>query len=133
MTDIVEGFRQGLEQGELRIQTCNACGTHTMYPRHRCISCGSDDLGWTVSSGKGVLHTFTVVRAVPPAGFENDLPYGLGVVKLEEGVQLMARLHPSDGTSDWSRFACNAPVEFRPISAEALGKRPVAWFALSRD
>ncbi len=131
MSAIVEGFREGLSKGELRIQTCQACGTHMMYPRHRCISCGSDDLGWTVSSGKGVLHTFTIVRAVPPAGFEDELPYGLGVVKLEEGVQLMGRLAPDAATGDWDNYACDAPVEFAPEPPAGGKDRPVAWFALA--
>lgn len=131
MSGIVEGFRDGLKNGELRIQTCKPCGQHMLYPRHRCISCGSDDLSWTVSSGKGVLHTYTVVRAVPPAGFEDDLPYGMGVVQLEEGVQLMARLHPDDSADGWSDYACDAPVTFCPISAADAEKRPVAWFKLS--
>ncbi|MDO9526651.1 MAG: OB-fold domain-containing protein, partial [Gemmobacter sp.] len=113
----------------LRIQTCNACGTHILYPRHRCISCGSNDLGWTVASGRGVLHTFTVVRAVPPEGFEDELPYGLGVVKLEEGVQLMARLWPADDGSGWDSYACNSPVVFTPSDAASVEKRPIAWFA----
>lgn len=133
MSAIVEGFRDGLKQGELRIQTCNTCGTHIMYPRHRCISCGSNDLGWTVSSGRGVLHTFTVVRAVPPAGFEDELPYGLGVVKLEEGVQLMARLRSGPGDQGWDGYACNAPVVFSPADAASIEKRPVAWFAPAAD
>ena len=131
MSGIVEGFREGLKKGELRIQTCNACNTHIMYPRHRCISCGSDDLGWTVSSGKGVLHTFTVVRAVPPAGFEDELPYALGVVKLDEGVQLMTRLVPDAKTGDWSGFACDMAVEFHPAAPQGAKDRPVAWFGLS--
>jgi uncharacterized OB-fold protein len=133
MNALVEGFREGLKQGELRIQTCNACATHIMYPRHRCISCGSNDLGWTVSSGKGTLHTFTVVRAVPPSGFEDELPYALGVVKLDEGVQLMARLHPEDNVGDWSNFKGGARVAFRPAAADKVEKRPVAWFALNSD
>lgn len=131
MSAIVQGFREGLKQGELRIQTCKACKTHMMYPRHRCINCGSDDLGWTVSKGKGKLHTFTVVRAVPPAGFESELPYALGVVKLEEGVQLMARLVPDAKTGDWSAFACDAAVEFHPSAPAGAADRPVAWFGLN--
>jgi uncharacterized OB-fold protein len=133
MIGIVEGFRDGLKIGELRIQTCHACGTHMLYPRHRCITCGSNNLGWTVSSGKGVLHTFTVVRAVAPAGFEGDLPYGLGVVKLEEGVQLMARLHPGERAGDWSEYYCNTAVTFSPVPAVDIEKRPVAWFKLSNN
>jgi len=71
-----------------------------------------------------------VVRAVPPKGFENDLPYALGVVRLEEGVQLLARLLP-DRFGDWRLYDCDSVVEFAPPSVEEIDRRPVAWFRLS--
>ena len=70
MTSLVDMFRAGLARGELLIQSCNACDTAIMYPRHRCIACRSADLGWRRASGRGVLHSFTVIRAISPAAFE---------------------------------------------------------------
>lgn len=131
MKTIVEQFGEGLAEGKLLIQSCESCGTKMLYPRHRCISCGSNELGWCEASGKGTLHSYTVVRAVPPSGFEEDLPYGLGVIKLDEGVQLLARLHPGEGDDSWGDYICDAQVEFQPVSAEQIAKRPVAWFGLS--
>jgi hypothetical protein len=131
-TRLPEEFQEGLEAGELRIQTCGDCGRHNMYPRHHCPFCLSTDLGWTVAAGTGVLHSYTVVRAVPPRGFEDELPYALGVVKLDEGVQLLGRLQPT-GDGDWAGYACDARVTFAPASADAVGRRPVAWFALAGE
>lgn len=127
MSKIVEEFRAGLKNGDLLIQKCEDCGQLMLYPRHRCIGCGSANLGWQKASGKGVLHSYTVVRAVPPAGFEDELPYGLGIVKLEEGVQLMARLKPQDG--DWSAYECGGAVQLAERPDGPAGERPVAWFA----
>lgn len=126
MSRIVDEFRDGLGRGELLIQKCRACGALMMYPRHRCIACGSDDLGWQAASGRGTLKSFTIVRAVPPSGFEGDLPYALGVVALEEGVQLLARLHPAGG--GWDGYGCDRPVAFAPAEATEVARRPVAWF-----
>jgi uncharacterized OB-fold protein len=131
MTSLVDTFRAGLARGELLIQSCNACGTAIMYARYRCIACHSADLGWRRASGRGVLHSFTVIRAIPPAGFEDQLPYALGVVKLEEGVQLLARLTGSGSVGDWSGYVCNKPVEFAPANAEEIARRPVPWFRLA--
>ena len=129
MSTIVDEYRAGLRDGKLLIQVCNECDTKILYPRHRCIACGSNKLGWVAASGKGILHTYTIVRAVPPAGFEGELPYGLGVVKLTEGVQLLGRLHPGSHRQDWSGYACDVAVQFKPASTEAIASRPVAWFA----
>jgi uncharacterized OB-fold protein len=111
VTKIVSDFREGLAAGELLIQKCNSCGKPNMWPRYACPFCQSDDLGWTKSSGKGVLHSFCVLRQGAPEGHEGDLPYALGVVKLEEGVQLLVRLEP-EGEDDWSSYACDDVVEF---------------------
>lgn len=128
MSTIVQHFHDGLAAGKLNIQRCNACGKLMLYPRYRCIDCHSDDLGWVEASGKGKLHSFTVVRAIPPTGFEDELPYGLGIVKLEEGVQLMGRLVPDAKTGDWSTYACDVEVRFCEQPAGVGKNRPVAWF-----
>lgn len=133
MTEVVheptlkEQWQAGLERGELLLQHCNNCGKTNMYPRHFCPFCQSSDLGWVAASGRGVIHSYTVVRMVPPRGFE--VPYCLAVVKLEEGVQLTARLVPAaDGT--WDHYACDAPVVFSSAQSQDTSRGPVAWFAL---
>jgi hypothetical protein len=129
MTNLIrDQFREGLARGELLIQKCNDCGRLNMYPRHACPFCQSLSLGWHKSAGKGVLHSFTVLRAGAPEGFEPDLPYALGVIKLEEGVQLLARLIP-ERDAEWQNFACDDAVEFRAQSPESVAQRPCAWFA----
>ena len=129
MTNLIrDQFREGLARGELLLQKCNDCGKLNMYPRHACPFCQSLSLGWHKSAGKGILHSFTVLRAGAPEGFEADLPYALAVIKLEEGVQLLARLVP-EGDREWQHFACEDPVVFQAQSAQSAAKRPCAWFA----
>lgn len=108
---IVSDFREGLARNELLVQQCRACGKANMWPRYACPHCQSDDLGWLKSSGSGTLHSFCVLRQGAPEGHEADLPYAIGVVKLDEGVQILARLAPS-GSDDWSAYVCEDRVTF---------------------
>lgn len=108
---IVSDFRAGLASGELLVQNCNSCGKPNMWPRYACPHCQSEDLDWVKSAGRGVLHSFCVLRQGAPEGFEQDIPYAIGVVKLDEGVQLAVRLQPH-GEGDWSAYQCDDPVEF---------------------
>lgn len=124
---IRDEFRAGLARGELLVQKCNDCGGLNMYPRHACPHCQSASLGWQKASGRGVLHSYTVLRMGAPLGFEADLPYALGVVKLEEGVQLLARLVP-DANGDWDSYVCDVPVEYAPMSGESISRQSAAWF-----
>jgi uncharacterized OB-fold protein len=125
---IRDQFRAGLARGELLLQHCDACGRLNMYPRHACPHCQSTALGWRRAQGGGILHSFTVLLTGAPAGFEKDLPYALGVIKLDEGVQMLARLLPNpDG--NWNSYQCDDRVEFKAASAESAAERPCAWFA----
>ncbi len=108
---IATEFRSGLAAGDLLIQHCNSCAKPNMWPRYACPHCQSDDLGWAKSAGEGTLHSFCVLRQGAPEGHESDLPYAIGVVKLDEGVQLLVRLAP-DGDDDWSGYSCDHRIKF---------------------
>lgn len=127
---IVQEYRNGLNRGELLIQKCLTCSALTLYPRYRCPKCQSSDLGWQAAVGHGVLHSFTVLRLGAPSGFEDELPYALGVVKLDEGVQLLARLRP-DSKGDWDDYTCDSRVAFYPAAIDSNSVRPSAWFELA--
>jgi uncharacterized OB-fold protein len=127
--DIVTPYYEALGRGELIIQTCQACGRSIMYPKHRCPFCQSADLGWTPASGEGTLHSIAIQRIGAPTGFEGDLPYAVGVVKLAEGVQLLARLTP-DADGDWLSYQCDGPVRFQPVPQSPAVKGPAVWFEL---
>lgn len=129
MSTLVEDFRAGLVRGELLIQRCEDCSGLNLYPRYACPFCQSENLGWQAAGGRGILHTHTVQRLGSPEGFADELPFGLGVVKLEEGVQLMVRLVP-DEDGEWSSYATDQTVEFVPPSVAEGGDapRPLPWF-----
>ena len=129
---IVTAFRDGLSRGELLIQQCCDCGRVNMYPRYACPFCQSDRLTWQKSQGRGILHSFTILRAGAPAGFESDLPYALGVVKLDEGVQLLVRLLP-DTNGGWDGYACDQVVEFAPQGGNGPQSAVCAWFRSTRN
>ena len=125
---LADEFNDALAAGTLVIQRCKACGEVNMYPSYRCSACQSADLGWQQSEGTGVLLTYAVIRAVPPKGFESDLPYAVGVVRLDEGVQLLARLEPAED-GEWDPYACDTRVRFVPRSCQVGETRLTAWFA----
>jgi len=121
---LTDEYYAALQRGELVIQRCQRCGQNIMYPKYACPFCASSELGWTRSSGSGTLHSFTVQRVGAPTGFEHDLPYALGVVKLDEGVQLLGRLRP-DTNGGWDSYRCDMRVQFDTVSDEG---RHIAWF-----
>mgnify|MGYP000030869308 CR=1 FL=1 len=84
-------YWDGAKAHELRIQFCTDCQKHFFYPRIFCPTCLSDAVEWRTVSGKGTLLTY-VLAARPAPGFENELPYAIAIVKLEEGPHLMTNI-----------------------------------------
>src|SRR5205085_9431453 len=69
-----EYFFEAAREGKFVIQKCGACGDYQFYPRKICIHCGSPDVEWAQASGRGVVHTFTVIHRGMP-GWREEGPY----------------------------------------------------------
>ena len=110
-------FWAAVERGELLLPWCVACERPHFPPRPFCPFCWQDEIECRPSGGKGTLYTHTVVHANPPSQFVSELPYAIGIVRLDEGVQMMCHLH-----GDLERLACDAPVElaFQPLLGQQV-------------
>ncbi|HXM57884.1 MAG TPA: Zn-ribbon domain-containing OB-fold protein [Candidatus Dormibacteraeota bacterium] len=88
---VTQPFWDGIAEGVLRLQRCAACGRHVFYPRAVCPFCMAAELRWEEASGRGAVHSFTVVHRAP-AGYRDEVPYVVALVDLDEGVRMMTRL-----------------------------------------
>lgn len=82
-------FRDGLADGELRYQRCRACSAAVFQPRVLCTGCGSEDLAWERSSGRGTVYSTTAVRG--RSGTHN-----VALVDLDEGFRMVSRVDDVD-------------------------------------
>jgi uncharacterized OB-fold protein len=89
-------FWEGTQQGELRVQKCNACGELRHPPGPVCPVCHAMDRGYVVASGRGTVFSFLVHHAPQMPG--RELPLTIALVELEEGVRVVAdvRGNPED-------------------------------------
>lgn len=85
-------FWQGLEAGEVRFQKCNSCGATQLYGRSICRQCWSVDVVWLASAGFGRIYSYTMVMQIGHPIFRAELPYLIGLVDIDEGPRVMARL-----------------------------------------
>lgn len=76
----------------LLFSRCRGCGHAFHYPRTRCPSCFSSNVSWEESSGRGVVHSYTVVRQNHAHPFRDRLPYVVALVDLDEGPRLMSNV-----------------------------------------
>lgn len=77
-------------KGKIPIQRCKGCGKRRHPPRPMCGACGSMEWDHVAASGRGTLHTFTVIHYPQFPGYE--FPIIAALVDLEEGTRLMSSL-----------------------------------------
>jgi uncharacterized OB-fold protein len=87
----VSDFTEFLKQGKIKGKQCRKCNTVYFPPRAECVNClaPESDMEWKEFSGIGKLLTYTQIHAAP-TGFEDKVPYIIGVVDLNEGGRLLA-------------------------------------------
>jgi uncharacterized OB-fold protein len=107
-TPVSEPYWAALARRELTVQLCGRCGHRNFYPRLSCPVCGSRQLSWTPCTGRARLHSF-VINHFPAPGFEDEVPYVIAIVELEEGPRMMTNLRGVP--ADPAHLAVDMPLE----------------------
>jgi len=72
-------------------EVCPHCEARLFPPRDVCPECGGEAKNLFNFSGRGEVYSYTTVYD-PPAGYEENAPYTVALVKLEEGPLVTAQL-----------------------------------------
>jgi uncharacterized OB-fold protein len=109
-------FWDGAKWHELLLQKCAACGHVWLPPSTRCPKCLSTEYEWSKASGRGKVWSWIVMWQRYFAAFEQDIPYNVAYVELEEGPRLMTNLVGVENDAIY----CDMPVEvaFEDVTAE---------------
>ena len=95
-------YERFLGKEKLMGSRCQKCGALFVPPRPICIKCHGSEMEWVEMKGKGRLAAFTCIAIGPPfmikEGYDRKHPYVCGVVELEGGVRMVARIEGVDGT-----------------------------------
>jgi hypothetical protein len=95
-------YERFLSEDKLMGSKCRRCGVLSVPPRSICIKCYSSELEWVEMKGNGKLAAFTCIAIGPPfmikEGYDRKHPYVSGVVELEEGVKVVARIEGVDAS-----------------------------------
>jgi uncharacterized OB-fold protein len=94
-TSLTKPFWDYCKSHELRMQYCLKCSEWIWYPKAWCPACGrSENIEWRKLSGNGSIYSFTVIRQVidNSQAFQNDIPFVIALVELEEGPRIYSNL-----------------------------------------
>jgi uncharacterized OB-fold protein len=116
-------FWDGANSGQLRIQKCVTTGKHFFPPRRYSPFTVGGETEWVDASGRATLYSY-VINQRPAPGWENDGPYAIAVVELEEGPRMMANIVGVENTPE--NLVLDMPLQ---VQFEARGEQQVPVFA----
>ena len=125
-------YEQFLKEWKIMGSRCKKCGALALPPRPICVSCLSNSMEWIEFKGTGKLASFTSISVAPPnmakEGFSRKNPYIVGVVELDEGPKMVARIVGLDAKNP-DRIKMNIPVKSEFLSkGEGESKQTILVF-----
>ena len=95
-------YQQFLNEEKIMGSSCKECGARFVPPRSICVNCYRSDMEWVEIKGRGRLAAFTCITVAPPfmiaQGYDRNNPYCSGVVELEDGGRVDARIEGVDAS-----------------------------------
>lgn len=125
-------FQAYLAEEKLMGSRCRKCGTLFTPPRSLCINCYASEQDWVAMQGTGTLAAFTCISIVPKSlseeGFGRHNPYCVGVVQIDEGPKVVARIVGVDTLDPESiRIGIPMTVEYLHRTQEGTAKTILAF------
>ena len=122
----IESFYKFVGEGKLMAAKCNKCGAVLLPPRPACSKCMSKDLQWTSVNPMGKLLTYTVIH-VSPKEFETKAPYALGIVRFDNGGQLLGMVRDIEPTKLQIGMTVTIDFEKTLTPTTATPQTPPQW------
>jgi uncharacterized protein len=89
---LTQPFWEAAKRHELQIPRCQTCDHIFFYPRSECPRCFATNVEWVRVSGRGRLHSYTIVYQPANAAFRADVPHIYAVVQLDEGPRMVSNV-----------------------------------------
>jgi uncharacterized OB-fold protein len=77
-------FWEACRRGEFLVHRCGVCN-RSYWPASRCVVHSSQAMSWMRATGRGQVHTYTVIHHAYTPEMKAKIPYNVSVVQLEEG------------------------------------------------
>ena len=115
-TNLNRPYWEGLRLGELRMQQCSACDELWYPPGPVWPRCWSRDHAWVPLSGRGQVNSWVVFHQAYLPGYDDDVPFNVAEVTLDEGPRLMTNLVGID--NDHIEIGLPVEIVFEPVTDE---------------
>lgn len=91
---LTQPFWEAANDHRLVIQNCTSCDRLQHPPAPVCGQCRSgDNLEWKPMSGRGTIYNYCVVYDCPIRSLQEDQPFNLAVIMLDEDQDIQMYSH----------------------------------------
>ena len=112
-SELDKPFWDACNEGRLVIQNCKSCDRMQHPPKQTCGGCNAgDNLEWRELSGRGNISTYIVVHDTPITLLQEDQPFNVAVIKLEEDPGITLLTHLPGTPVDEVPIGASVQVEF---------------------
>ena len=119
--ELTAPFWAAANQSRLVIQKCSSCNRLQHPPEPHCGECGlSDSLVWEEMSGRGKIYNYGVIHDCPVRLLQDDQPFNLAVVMLEEDSGIQMYSHMPGVSEDEVPVGANVRVIFEKSANDQL-------------
>jgi uncharacterized OB-fold protein len=85
-------YWSSVKEHQVKVQRCDDCGALRYVPKEICNRCQSLSASWAPVSGRGEIYTYTVIRRAPTPAYQEDVPYVIVHVQMEEGFRMVGAM-----------------------------------------
>jgi uncharacterized OB-fold protein len=85
-------YWEAAKQHRLELPRCNSCRRFWFPPSQSCPHCLAADFTFAPVSGRGKVFSFVTYHRVYHPAFEQEVPYVVALVELEEGPRLLTNI-----------------------------------------
>jgi uncharacterized OB-fold protein len=126
-TKLSRPFWDGIAGRRLLLQYDPLAKRYQFYPRPLSLFSATRSLEWREAAGSGTLIAHTLCHS-PAKCYEGQVPYLVGIVRLDEGVKIFTRIVNADGADlaigqrmrlSWDESGAETLFRFEPEGTTA--------------
>jgi uncharacterized protein len=114
--DVSRPYWENNRLHRLSVQRCDDCGDRHFPPSPVCPACLSERQSWEIVSGRGTLVSWVRFHRAYWAGFRDQIPYDVCLVRLDEGPLVLSNFHGP--TPERPKAGMAVRVVFDDVTAE---------------
>jgi uncharacterized OB-fold protein len=109
-------FWDSLRDHRITVQRCTSCESYRHVPKEICSKCMSPDYSWSPIRPMGEVYTYTVIRRAPTAAYQQDAPYALVHVAMDDGFRMIGGM--TNVSPEAVRIGQRVKVAYQDVTPE---------------